>query len=189
MTIDDEARTRATDDRILQRAVEMRRAFDESFAVPSVAGAIDVENVVIIEVGALKLACRIGQVKRFDADRKVVPLAGTEPALVGIAGIRGRLVPVFNLARLLGVASGGASRWLALCGAEDTVALAFDRLVGFVRARRDDVCALEARVGAPSHVKELLRVGTESHHILDVDSVLAQLGARSAIDAPAARKG
>jgi chemotaxis signal transduction protein len=172
----------SSEELMAERLLEMRRTFDSAFATPRAMRATDVEQAVIIEVGAHMLACRIGQVTRFEADRKVVPLSGPT-GLVGIAGIRGKLVPVYSLAVVLGASASGPTRWLALCGGHDMIGLAFERIDRFVHARGQDVCALP-EAGPAAHMRELLRVGSASYNILDVASVLAAIKARSSGEAP-----
>jgi purine-binding chemotaxis protein CheW len=167
---------------ISPRVLEMRRAFDDAFAAPRRALTADVEKLVILEVGALRVACRIGQITRIEADRKIVPLSCGALGLIGLAGIRGKLVPVYSLALLLGAGGGAATRWLAVAGGADPIALAFDRLDRFVRARRADVCALDVSV-APSHVNALLRLDSTSYQVLDIASVLASIRAQTSGDA------
>jgi purine-binding chemotaxis protein CheW len=168
---------------VAQRILEMRRTFDGAFAAPRRAAVAEDEKIVILDVGSSKLACRVGQIARLEADRKIVPLAGGARGLLGLAGIRGKLVPVYGLALLLGTGAAGATRWLALCGGADPIALAFDRLDRFVRAHRTDLCALNDAGGGPSHVTELLRLGGEVYNVLDIDSVLAAIRAQGIGDA------
>jgi hypothetical protein len=165
-----------------ERLLEMRGTFDAAFGLPRAARATDIEQAVIIEVGAHMVACRIGQITRFEADRKIVPLAGPT-GLVGIAGIRGRLIPVYNLAVVLGASATGATRWLALCGGHDMIGLGFERIDRFVHARGQDVCALP-EAGPAAHMREQLRVGTASYNILDVASVLTAIKSRSSGEGP-----
>jgi purine-binding chemotaxis protein CheW len=164
-----------------ERVLEMRRAFDGAFALPRAARATDVEQAVIVQAGAQLLACRIHEVTRFESDRKVIPLAGL-PGLVGVAGIRGKLVPVYDLATVIGAPAAGATRWLALCGEGETIGLAFSRIDRFVRVPREDVYAID-EAAATSHVRQLLRAGTTAYHVLDVGSVLSAIRARSAGEA------
>jgi purine-binding chemotaxis protein CheW len=181
MSLDHDPAEEGAAEGVSERILEMRRAFDGAFAAARATTATaGIEKIVILEVGAIKLACRVGQVARFEADRKVVPLFGGVPGLIGLAGIRGKLVPVYGLAQLLRAGSTGATRWLALAGGADLTALAFDRLDRFVRAHRDDVSALPDAERGQNHVKEVVRVGSDAYHLLDVDSVLASIRAQSA---------
>lgn len=158
----------------------MRREFDASFASPQAVRTADEERLVILRAGAIEVACRIAQIMRFEADRKIVPLSGGAPGLLGLAGIRGKLVPVYGLATLLGQSLAESPRWLALCGAEAPVALAFDRLERFVAAPASDVCPAGDASDGSGHVTEVLRRGATTCSILDLASVLSSIRARAA---------
>jgi chemotaxis signal transduction protein len=63
----------------------------------------------------------------------VTPLPGPVPALLGLAGFGGTIVPVYDLAALLGHPGPDRPRWLVLAAGAPPLALAFAELDGHVR--------------------------------------------------------
>jgi purine-binding chemotaxis protein CheW len=84
-----------------ERAAAMRLAFDRSFAEPLRPATEAVENLLAIRIGTQAYALRLAEVAGLFADRKVTPVPGGDAALVGIAGFRGAIVPVYGLHTLL----------------------------------------------------------------------------------------
>jgi chemotaxis signal transduction protein len=116
-----------------ERLAELRGAFDRTFAAPAHARLEDPVSLLRIEIGGQPFALRTLELSGLAADRRVVPVPSRRAELLGLAGLRGTLVPVFDLARLLGVPRHEVEpRWLALAGRENPLALAFDRLEGYV---------------------------------------------------------
>ncbi len=119
-------------------ALELRRAFDAGFAAspPTPEDRVD---LLLIRVGQDSLALRVAELSGVALCPRLepVPQATPQPGLVGLAGLRGALVPVYALAALLGNAGTcSAGRWLALCGTREPLGLAFDELQGFLRLPR-----------------------------------------------------
>ncbi|MBI4869746.1 MAG: chemotaxis protein CheW [Candidatus Wallbacteria bacterium] len=87
--------------------------------------------------------------------RSVVRLPSTRRELLGICGLRGALVPVFDLSALLGLeADMPSASWCLLAGGNYLVGFAFERLDGYVRARDGSVVPAPA---ATHCVTQLLR--------------------------------
>ena len=84
------------------RVTELRDAFDRSFAQAPSTEAAAVENLLAIRVGAHPYALRMAEVSGLFADKKVTRLPSPVSELSGIAGLRGAVLPVYDLAMLLG---------------------------------------------------------------------------------------
>ncbi|MCC6749382.1 MAG: chemotaxis protein CheW [Deltaproteobacteria bacterium] len=112
------------------RVASLRRDFDESFARPGSTGEAPRERFLTLCVADVAYAVRLEQVAALHADRRVVPLPSGTPALLGVAGFRGSVVPVYRLDLLLGLAESAPARWLILSPGPDPVALAFHRYEG-----------------------------------------------------------
>lgn len=166
------------------RVDEIRHAFDESFAVAASVASDDHEGLLALRIGGDPFAVRVVEMAGLVAGRRIVPVPSRAPALLGLAGIRGVLVPIYRLAVLLGYpepldpAGREEPRWLLLCGREDKVGLAFDRLDGHLRVPRSDLSRADGE--GRRHVVEVARVGERALPILSLDSLLATIHARSA---------
>jgi purine-binding chemotaxis protein CheW len=110
-----------------RRAAEMRRRFDEGFAAPYPPPAPPSEDLLLLRLGGDGYALRLGDIAGLYAGPPVMPFPEPAPGLVGIAGFRGRIAAVYDLAALLGRPAAAAPRWLALAAAAP-VAFAFAEL-------------------------------------------------------------
>ena len=91
--------------------------------------------------------------------RTIVP--AVTPDLLGLAGIRGGIVPVFGLSSILGYgADPGAPRWMILCGSEEPIALAFSDFEGYLRLPRSALHADENVRATGEHLKYVTQVAT-----------------------------
>lgn len=142
----------------LDNAEELRRQFDSVFKAPLAPRATDIASFLAVRIGHDEYALRVHEIQSFVAARKVVPVPSTVPALLGLAGIRGVVVPVFSLGALMGYADDNAPpRWFVLCRSGDPIALAFADFEGYL-----ELPASEVRPGAESgrtYVREVLQAG------------------------------
>jgi purine-binding chemotaxis protein CheW len=133
------------------KIAEMRRLFDESFAVAPPARVAEPEAMLAIGMAGEHFALRVREISGLAvSSEKVVPVPSRVPELLGLTGIRGVVVPVFSLARLLGFDSEhGPTRWLVFCGESHTpIALAFETMERLFEVSSADIFARE---DAPSH--------------------------------------
>jgi len=95
---------------VIERSTELRRAFDRSFSEAPVTRATELDDLLDIRVGLDPYAIHLDQVTGVFADKPVTPLPGSFPELLGIAGFRGAIVPVYDLRTLLGYPNPMANR-------------------------------------------------------------------------------
>lgn len=156
------------------RVAELREAFDRSFALPLADRAEKRQLFLIWGVGAQAYAVALDALLGIERHRKVVPLPLRSPGLLGLAGFRGQLAPVFSMATLLGSGDGAESpAWLAFCKGPTPIALAFDRQEGAAQVAAADVSAAEAKEGLSPLTRQTVRVGTRVLPVLDLPSVAA----------------
>ena len=87
----------------LEKAVEtLRQAFDRGFASPPADASQAFEDVLTIRLGDAPFALRLSEAAGLYADRRIVPFPSPVPEFLGLAGLRGQLVPVYHLGVILG---------------------------------------------------------------------------------------
>lgn len=141
------------------KVAELRRTFDQARAVPaSLDGNIQAESLLAIRVSRDAYAIRVSEISGLATDRKIVAFPSLIPELLGVAGIRGVLVPVYSLAGLLGYGvETGQVRWLVLCGSEEPFALAFSDFEGYLQMPRTQLHPAQQKAVKRSHVTHVAR--------------------------------
>jgi len=144
---------------ITAKAAELRSVFDQARAAPLSSGAQEkTEDLLAIRISRDAYAIRVSEISGLATGRKIVAFPSPIPELLGVAGIRGALVPVYSLAMLLGYkAETERIRWLALCGTEDPIALVFSDFEGYVRVSLTQLYAAEQKDVARTHVQHVVR--------------------------------
>lgn len=160
-----------------ERAASLKAAFDETFARSAHAPETATEDLLAIRAGGDPYALRVGELTALLVNRKVVPVPSPRLELLGVAGVRGALVPVYCMSSLLGYgANGAAMRWLAVCGQSEPVGLAFDELESFLRLPRPSLHAVDRGDATRPHLAEAFRVGPTTRRLIDTRSILKLLG-------------
>jgi chemotaxis signal transduction protein len=157
------------------RAAEMRLAFDRAFADPVRFDTTAAENLLAIRAGAQACAIRLSEVTGLFADKKITRVPGSVAALLGIAGFRGAIVPVYSLQVLLGQSGDSAGartpRWLVIA-ASAPVALAFEAFEGQLRVLPDAILPRQSRPEMKSYAREFVQTQTVVRPIVHLPSVL-----------------
>lgn len=165
-----------------ERLTELRRVFDASFALPPPPRDDDLVDLLAVTADTDSLAVPLAAMAGLAADRSVTPLPGSPPDLLGVAGLRGHLVPVYDLARVLdpGRASrtnGGATvRWMVLAAGTPTFAVAVDRVDGHLRVPRDAIA--EPAAGAHSATGPVVHATDGPRPVVDLTAVRHRITAR-----------
>jgi chemotaxis signal transduction protein len=163
------------------RIDRLRGEFDRSFAEP--ARSHDAEHVELLAVGAggRPYAMRLSQTAGLHPDRPVTPLPGPLPALLGLAGFAGTVVPVYDLATLLGHPGTGRPRWLVLAAGSPVLAFAFHELDGHVRVSADEIVS-EAAADGGGCLRGMVSLGGGTRPIVDVPAARALVHSLSGHD-------
>jgi chemotaxis signal transduction protein len=169
------------------RAVELRRAFDDSFAHAEAPAQSERVELLTIRVGPDPHAIRLSETGGVFADRRITRVPGPLPELAGLVSLRGALVPVYDLRLLLGYGSGPALRWLVL-DAGGALGLGFDQVDGHLVV---SPAAIVAEPGGPGgrarQVVELPSGGCA--HLLSVPALAEDIAARVRRTRPPKERG
>jgi chemotaxis signal transduction protein len=160
---------------IAERLVDLREAFDRSFVEPTQPNLIETEDLLAIRVNDRPYAVRLSTIASLAADRPITALPGAPPRLLGVAALRGVVVPVYDLADLLGLSRSTPPRWTILTAAEPPMALAFDGVDGHLRLPRE---AISTRTDGAA------RTSDPDLRDLATDLVQTPTGTRAVVDVP-----
>lgn len=130
-----------------RRLTELRQSFDRGFAAAVRPDPAAGEAVLEIRIAGEHYLLRLAEVGGVFVDRKIVHMPSRSPEFLGLAGIRGMMTPVYDLALLLGHPASEPSRWFVIA-AERQVGFAFDGLEAHFRIAHADVISPE-RPAAP----------------------------------------
>ncbi|HEX4298913.1 MAG TPA: chemotaxis protein CheW [Devosia sp.] len=158
------------------RAAQLRREFDQSFALPAVGGKRPTVEFISVRLGSDTLALRVGEINRLLANAVVTPVPSPIGELRGIAGIGGKLVPVYDLAALLGQPS-TAGHWLVLA-ADRSIAFAFDQFEQHFRVDAAEI-APDPRPDRDFHIHSVARSADRTWSIIDLVSLAAAVKQRA----------
>src|SRR5690606_24454012 len=83
-------------------AAAMRQAFDESFSRPSAEDSQAWTDFLLIRLDQQLHALRLAEILGLRQSTWITPLPGAPAALLGLSGHEGRVLPVYDLAVLMG---------------------------------------------------------------------------------------
>ena len=158
------------------KAAELCQAFDLSFALPPPQESVEVEDLLTIRVAGDPYAIRLRDIAGMVAGCKVVPVPAVTPDLLGLAGIRGGVVPVFGLASILGYGQApGSPRWMILCGAEEPIALAFSDFEGYLRLPKSSLHADENLRATRPYVNQVASTEAGARAVIGIPLIVATI--------------
>lgn len=164
-------------------AVELRRAFDAGFADPPPAVSAMAEDLLGLGLAGDSYAVRLSEITGLFKDRHVTRLPSPLPDFLGVAGVQGSIIPVYDLRSLLGYPPTANPRWLLLILTPEPLGLAFDAFEGQFRVPRELIAAASA--GSVRHVSQAVRTPDLLRHVIDVASVVEAVKSRARPDEPA----
>jgi chemotaxis signal transduction protein len=143
-----------------EKAAALRKAFDRERAIAfSAATEQPTESLLAIRVSRDAYAIRVNEISGVATGRKIVAIPSPISEFLGLAAVRGALVPVYSLAALLGYATEEEQlRWLALCGRDEPLGLAFNEFEGYLRVPAEQLHASEAKDATRTSVTHVARL-------------------------------
>lgn len=157
-------------------AKALREAFDRAFAEQPAGEREAREDLLALRVAGEPYAVRLDEVAALLAHKKVVSLPSPVPALLGIVGVRGDLVPVYSLRLLLGYPAGSEpAPWLLITRGQ--VGLAFDQFEGHLRLARSDISAAGEAPGP--HVRQVAAVKGSLRSLVSIASLEESIRTRT----------
>ncbi len=160
----------------MTRARQIREEFDRGFAEPIRAAETDALGLLGISLGGDPYGIRLTEIAGLYADVAITAVPSPIPELLGVAGFRGVLTPVYDLAALLGYAGGGG-RWMILSAARD-VAFSFDTFNDHFRISAKSLAGQQG-TAATRHVGEVAHAGGRPLPLISIPSVVAAITARA----------
>ncbi len=147
--------------------------FDESFAAPE-AERPELVPLLAIRVAGRPYALALRELGGTEAGARIAPVPARSPALLGLAGIRGRVVPVFDLATLFGeVRPETPPHWIALSQGVEAIGLAFSELEGHLERRPEELGAYSSQ--GQKWIRGALRGERELRQVIDVSAIAASV--------------
>lgn len=169
-------------------ATQLRAEFDHAFAQPHPPELPPQQDLLVIRVAEHEYAVDLEQVASLQADRKIVPLPSPHAKLLGLVGMRGSVLPVYDLRQLLGYPRGLTSpRWVLSVRAPAPFALAFELLEAHLRLPKVDVESEHSGVpSAAALIRGSVATATGPRPLLDLMAIFTVVTASDRrVDQPA----
>ena len=154
-----------------RRAADLREAFDRGFAQERRPDLTVMQSLLAFSVAGEPYAMRLTEIGSVVAGRPITPVPDAGAALLGFAGFRGTIVPVYDLHVLLGRPPCERPRWLALA-ATAPVVLAFEPFDGHLRVTPDAVMPREGGEQADRLVRDVVMVDGAARSIVHLPSLI-----------------
>ncbi len=155
-------------------------SFDSGFAHAFAGTRRETLNYLACRVGTESLAISLSDLSGLQRRAKIVPLRSTVSGLLGVAGLRSRLMPVYRTSVLLGIpVAGQPEKWIAVCGSEQPIGLALDEFEGYLQADPSARSPRAERDGACAHLRELLVCAGQTRPIIQISTLLQMIRDRS----------
>jgi chemotaxis signal transduction protein len=169
--------------RLTRRAKTLHDSFDRAFAEPARLDITPMQDLLAIRIGEDVFAIRLSEIAGLYASKKITRLPGGDPALLGLAGFRGTMHPVYSLATLLGRSAEASPRWLVIAAAVP-LALAFDGFERHLRVALATIRPSDASMKDQPFARDFVPVQQFVRPILHLPSILDVIGARQAAATP-----
>jgi purine-binding chemotaxis protein CheW len=168
---------RISADPVVATAAALRSSFDESFAAAAASKLERLESLLAIRVGGDPYALRLSQISGLYADRRIVAVPSPVLELLGIVGLRGTMLPVYDLAALLRYPPATSPRWMVLAGgSQQPIGFAFEGFDAHVQVAEASLVSDEDRAASAvttrQHVRGNVRAAGALRLVIQIASVV-----------------
>ncbi len=148
----------------------LRRDFDRAFAEPFLARSS--EDVALLAVRAARepYLLPLRELAGLVADARIVAVPTALSELLGVTGIRGVVVPVYDLGAILHRGSGTRASWIVLA-ARGRIGLAFDAFDGQRRVSSGELHGPTSE-SARACVRGAVQLGETLVTVVDIPAVV-----------------
>jgi purine-binding chemotaxis protein CheW len=167
-----------TDGQLASRAVQLRAAFDRSFALPHRTDGEKGEGLLEIRIGREAFALRLTEISGLFSQRKITPIPSPSTALMGVVGFRGNILPVYALHTFFNASLAELPTWLVLV-ATAPIALAFHRFEGHVQISSDNILPREDSSPAGKYLRDYAQLQSVTRPILHLPTIVDAIRAQS----------
>jgi chemotaxis signal transduction protein len=164
---------------------DMKKSFDRTFQEPLVERAQELVHLLIVRIGTPRFALRVADLAGLARAQTVAPIPGANSELLGLVGLKGRMVAIYSLAAMIGSpeASTEQNRWMVLCRCEREIALAFTAVTGTMMVPRAELNPVSP--GAPPHATDTVGSGAAQLWLLNVNSIAEAIAKKTGATASA----
>jgi chemotaxis signal transduction protein len=159
---------------IRTRVENLRREFDDAFALPRAYTSSDQERFLFFEVGDEPYAVRITQLATMLTDAAITAVTQI-PGLLGLVGLRGELVTLYSLQELFGQGRGSVpGRFVLISSEYRNVGFSVSSVNTYRSVPLTSVSAF-ADKNARSYIKEILSFDNQTRHVIDFSALVSSL--------------
>lgn len=168
---------------LLLSAAELRAEFDGVFTRPAaIAPAAEIDLLIVL-LGERRYALRLRDVAAVHSGKRIVRAPTPNPLLLGLVGLRGNVVPAYDLALAFGHAPTSSARWLFELASPKPCAVAFAELSEHLRLPTSQLSPASAVSSTP---EQRLLAGSASTAvgavpIIDSTALYAELTGQGAL--------
>jgi chemotaxis signal transduction protein len=158
---------------------ELKRSFDRAFQDATIERELGLEHLLRIRVGTERFAVRVAELAGLMRTPTIVRLPTTVTGLLGLAGVKGRMVAMYSLGALLECQKGDGEEeyWSILCRFDDRIAFTFAAADGTLTVSRSELCPISS--GAPAHVTDTVGAGAARRWLLGLSWVAQAVADRT----------
>lgn len=132
-----------------------------------------VARVLVFRLGAERFAVSLAAVDEVVEPPPVHPLPDAAAGVLGVASLRGELVPIFDTGVFLHVSRRGESGAVLLFAREERrVGLAIDDVYDAITVEESEVMAVPGSEASDGILRGVVRRGSELIAVLDIDALL-----------------
>jgi purine-binding chemotaxis protein CheW len=151
-------------------AEQLREVFDQSFTRAVAPDTTRWQDFLQIRLDGQVHVLALDEVASLQPLSWVTPIPGPLPALIGLIGHKGEIVPIYDLRTVLGHSASVAPRWMVVSRQAD-VALAFDAFDKHLRCPAEAVAQPGGNQAPGDHIRTHLQVGGQNWPIVSLVSV------------------